>query len=465
MQLYDYQEQALNEIITCYKKHYKSPLLIAPCGYGKTVVFSAITKRAKEKGNSVIICVHRQELLRQVCDTLERFNVTYGVISASHPSVIASLRGNRGQGVVEKIQVATIQTLAKRLPDIKPQLIIIDEAHHAVSNTFLKVIKHYNCQLLGVTATPWRYNGEGLDKVFDCMVIGAYAKDLIKKGKLSKPVYYAPPEKVKFEDVKTMMGDFEHKEVENRIDKPHITGDVISHYNKICPGAKTVVFCVSVKHAENVARQFNENGIPSASIDGKMSTSQRITIIDKLKTDEIKVLTSCELISEGFDLPSIETAIMLRPTQSLVIWYQQCGRVLRVSEGKQQAIIIDHVGNIFRHGAIENITDWTLEGVKSRLRNKELNITIKRCKNCFIIMTGNKCQYCGNEPEISQKELKIKQGELQKVELENLKKQTRKEQGNARTLEQLLQIAKERGFRKGWAYNVYNSRVKKIGVF
>ena len=452
LKLYPDQSACLDNLLDKLQEGYRSPLLVAPCGFGKTVVFSEITRRAKAKGNSVLICVHRQELLRQTYKTLEKFGVSYGVIASGYPDRYGEL-----------IQVATIQTLARRLGRIryKPKLIIFDECHHALSPTFLKVINHFSdSKIIGVTATPYRLDGQSLNKVFDCMVIGATADVLIKNKRLAKPIYYAPPQRFELDNLKTQMGDYDKVEVEKRIDKPFITGDVIEHYSRLCYGKKAVVFCVSVRHAEHVAQQFNNAGIPSASIDGSMIQEDRMAIIRKLENGNIKVLTSCELISEGFDLPSIEVAIMLRPTQSLCIWIQQAGRALRISEGKDKAIILDHVGNIFRHGAIENITEWSLTGMEKRIKSKETLPTVRRCKNCFAIITGSKCQECGSEPELTEKELKIKEGELKALEISEIKKENKKQQGKCRTLDELIELGISRGYKnpRGWAYAVYNSR-------
>ena len=451
-ELYDYQEIALENILKSYRNGHKACLLVSPTGSGKTVIFSAIAKRAKLKGNRVIICVHRQELLRQTCDTLKNFNVSYGVIASGVNPEPHQL-----------IQVASIQTLARRLNSVKtPTLLIIDEAHHSIAPTFKNVIAHFNCKILGVTATPWRMNGEGLNKIFDTMIIGGTAEDLINRGRLCRPVYYAPPQVADFEGVKTSMGDFDKVEIDKRVNKPTVTGDAIDHYKRLCPDKRAVVFCVSRKHADDVAIQFNQAGIPAASIDGSLSDRDRYQRVKDLKSGYIKVLTSCELISEGFDLPTIETAIMLRPTQSLSIYIQQAGRALRVSEGKTQAIILDHVGNCFRFGAIEHINDWSLDGIPKKPKEKENIPVVRRCKKCFTILSlsAKICPLCNAEPEISERELKYIDGQLKEIELEKLKIDRQKERRKARSYQDLVAVGIRRGYKnpQGWAWNVMNGR-------
>lgn len=456
IQLYNDQQIAVENLLTAYRQGFKSPLLVAPCGFGKTVVFAHVAARARAKGNRTIICVHRQELLRQTCKTLARFDVPFGIIAAG-------IQNN----VKELVQVASVHTLARRLDTYDaPEIIVIDEAHHAVANTWKSVVDAYNKSLiLGVTATPWRANGEGLITVFDTIIIGATAADLIDRGHLARPIYYAPPQVANFDDVKTRYGDYAKTEIDNRMDRPHITGDAINHYSRICPGARAVVFCTSCRHADHVAADFNAAGIPAASIDGDLSDADRKRRVDDLALGNIKVLTSCDLISEGFDLPSVEAAIMLRPTQSLAVWIQQAGRALRAVPGKVNAHIIDHVGNVFRHGAIEHITDWSLEGAPKSARNKESIPLVRRCKNCFIVFPPSlsACPSCGAPPEISKREIQQREGELKAIDKEALKKQRTQERKHAHDLHSLIKLGEARGYKNPhlWAQYVYNARIRK----
>jgi superfamily II DNA or RNA helicase len=460
IELYNDQKIAVENILNAYRKGYKSPLLVAPCGFGKTVVFAHVAARARAKGNKTIICVHRQELLRQTCATLARLDVPFGVIAAGLPT-----------NIKEPVQVASIHTLARRLEHYEaPDIIVIDEAHHAVANTWKAVVEAYSTsRILGVTATPWRANGEGLKKVFDAMIIGAMATDLINRGRLAKPIYYAPPQIAQFDDVRTRMGDYQQSEIDKRMDKPHITGDAINHYNRICPNARAVVFCTSCRHADHVAADFTAAGIPAASIDGALSDTDRKQRIDDLASGKIRILTSCELISEGFDLPSVETAIMLRPTQSLAVWIQQAGRALRTAPNKVNAHIIDHVGNVFRHGAIEHITDWSLDGAPAKVaRNKEVIPNIRRCKNCFVVYPTSlsSCPECGAASEKTRKEIMQQEGELRALALEEIKAKRTVERKSAHSLHQLILLGQSRGYKNPylWAQRVYDGRIRKAAA-
>ena len=161
---------------------------------------------------------------------------------------------------------------------------------------------------------------------------------------------FAPPSGVDMTGVKRVGGDYKKNEMEKRVDKKTITGCAITHYKKICPGAPAIAFCVSVAHAEHVAAEFIRNGIPARSIDGKMSEEQRRSAIEDLETGKIKVLTSCDIVSEGTDIPVVTAAILLRPTLSLIFHLRSCGRALRPHPSKKISYIIDHVGNCLAHG-------------------------------------------------------------------------------------------------------------------
>jgi superfamily II DNA or RNA helicase len=455
MQLYTDQEKCVSALQRKYAEGRKAPVLVAPCGFGKTVVFAHIAKKVFDKGNSVIICAHRQELLQQICATLDKFDVSHGTITAGK----SACNGNA-------VQVASVQTLARRLQNIKePTLLIFDEAHHILANTWRKIISHFSgAKILGVTATPWRMNGEGLGAIFDCMVLGPTAEELMQSGRLAKPVYYAPPEAVELDDIRIVSGDFDKGEISARMDKPHVTGDAIKHYKNICPDVQAVAFCATVKHAENVAKDFRESGIPAESIDG--GDAQRQQKIRDFADGKIKVLTSCELISEGFDLPAVGVAIMLRPTASLAVWVQQAGRALRAAPGKEKAIILDHVGNSLRHGFIECINEWSLDGIDVKKRKAaELMPKFRRCKNCFIVFPISKkvCPSCGGEPALSRKEIKKIEGELREMEARKIQISQIMERRKAQSLNDLVTLGRIRGYKNPhyWAQCVWNGRQRQ----
>jgi superfamily II DNA or RNA helicase len=405
MKLRQYQHLAIDEVRLKFYNGAKRVLLVSPTGSGKTVMFAHITEQAIAKGRRVFILVHRMELVQQVSDKLTEFNVEHGFIC----------RG-RTPDPVQLVQVCMVQTLVKRLAKYaEPDLIICDEAHHAPAGSWKKVTDHYaGSKVLGVTATPERLDGKGLKDTFECLVRGPEVFDLIAQGFLAKPRYFAPtgfdPEA---QGIKKRGGDYDKEALETAVLKSTITGDAVKHYRKIADGQPAVVFCVTIEHAKRVAAEFSAEGYNFKVIDGTLEASERKQLVKDLGEGRINGLVSCEIISEGFDLPIVTAAILLRPTQSLSLYLQQVGRVLRPSPGKDHAIILDHVGNIHRHGVAEAYRDWSLEGAVWRKKREAKVLKNRQCPKCFCIHEPAKfCPECGHEYKVEQRKLKTIDGEL-----------------------------------------------------
>jgi superfamily II DNA or RNA helicase len=253
------------------------------------------------------------------------------------------------------------------------------------------------------------------------------------------------------------MGDFDTREAEHRIGS--IMGDAVSHYRKHLDGQTAIAFCCSVAHAEAVASLFQCNGIPAASIDGSMTSEQRRDLLQALGTGRIRILTSCALIGEGVDVPSVGGCILLRPTASTSLHLQMIGRCLRPQPGKT-AVILDHVGNVPRLGHHLEPRDWTLDGLAKRDREKAPSVKV--CPQCFAAMASQarQCGECGHEFAAEARELQQVEGELVEVAA----RERKREQGKAQTLEQLRQIAQQRHYKAGWAERVYQARlIKRYG--
>jgi len=452
MELRPYQNQLANDIRGAFGSGANRPLAVSPTGSGKTVLFSYITSQVLKRGSRVIIVAHRREILDQISATLKCVGVPHGFIQAGKSTS------------TQPAMVASIQTLARRLDTIPaPDLVIIDEAHHSVSKSYVQMFAAWpTAKFIGVTATPERLDGKGLGAMFDRMVMGPSVQWLIDNGFLAQPVYYAPREVVDLSQVHTIAGDFDRSETEEIVDTPRITGDAVTHYVRFCNRQRAVAFCISVAHAQHVADTFNSCGIPSASIDGTLDPEVRKQRVEDLTAGKILVLTSCELISEGFDLPAVNAAILLRPTQSLSMHLQQVGRALRPYPGKANAIILDHVGNCLRHGLAEQERDWDLSGREKRLKKSSL-VETKQCSKCFAIFAGTVCPQCGSQREIAAREIEEVDGELQRLSIEDIskKREERREEGKCKTLDDFRALAKQRGYKLGWAFFRWQARQRK----
>jgi len=446
MNLRPYQTELITAIRLQYQLGHRKVLAVLPTGAGKTVCFSHIAQSAAKKGNRVLIAVHRQELLDQACRSLP---MPHGVIAA-----------NRAMDLSAAVQVASVQTLARRLHKLPRdffQLVIIDEAHHSNAGTWARTLEHFHqSHLLGVTATPIRLDGRGLGEHYQSMVEGPSAAWLTDNGYLAPARVLAPPG-FDTTGLRKRMGDFDTREAEHRIGT--IMGDCLSHYRKHLDGQTAIAFCCSVAHAEAVASLFQCNGIPAASIDGSMDAANRRQLLADLAIGRIKVLTSCALIGEGVDVPSVGGCILLRPTASTSLHLQMIGRCLRPSPGKAAAVVLDHVGNTLRLGHHLEPREWTLEGLAKRDRSAAPSVKV--CPQCFAAMASQakQCGECGHTFAAEVRELQQVEGEL--VELQ--RQQAKREQGGAQSLQDLIALGHQRGYKNpvGWAKHLLAARQTK----
>lgn len=368
--LRDYQEGFVARIREAFARH-RRVLAVSPTGSGKTACFAYITASATEKNKRTLVIAHRTEIVAQIGEALDGFGVRHGRIQPGH------------RHTNDRTQIAMIQTLARRLDmSDAPDLIIVDEAHHAISDSYQAILKRWpQAKILGVTATPQRLDGRGLGRMFDDMVLGPTPGELIKAGWLAPYDYLAPPSSVDLSKISTQAGDYATDELSEAIDKVVITGDAVQHYKDYIAPRSAIVFAVRIDHAGHVAEQFCASGISAASVDGTMDRVVRRDRIEGIGNGKYQVLTSCALISEGLDVPSVGGVILLRPTKSLALHLQTIGRALRPKADGSRATILDHVGNIHRHGLPDAPRRWSLDDKK----RKSESAPVKQCEVCYRI--------------------------------------------------------------------------------
>lgn len=295
MELRAYQKNLLNKTRQAYLQGYKSPCIVAPCGAGKTVIMSDMAKKATKKNNRVLFLVHRKELKDQTIDTLKWWGAD-----------------------MDYIEVGMVQTIVRRLEKTKkPNLIITDENHHALAKSYRKIYDYFpGARLVGFTATPIRLNGSGLGDVNDVLIEGPTVDELIEWKNLAPFKYYAP-KLVDTNKLRIRAGDFVKKDIDELFNNK-IYGDVVTHYNKLSKNKKAIVYCSGIKQSKEVAKVFNENGIPAKHIDGNTNKEDRDKAIEDFRKGKIVVLTNVDIVSEGFDIPDCNTSILLRPTNVFV---------------------------------------------------------------------------------------------------------------------------------------------------
>lgn len=439
--LRDYQQDLLDKTFRAFKQGYRRPLVVAPCGAGKSYLFAELIRRTT---GEALVLTHRQELKQQHEQLLQNLGIT-------------------------NARVAMILTEANRLGRYPtPALIVTDEAHLSRSNSWVKVIDHYDTFTVGLTATPVRLDGAPLSSVYDTLIQGVDTRWLIENKRLAPYEYYAPT-LVDTTGLRTVAGDYVVSDLERLMNERVIYGNAIDSYRKFASGERTICYCVSVAHAERTADAFNSVGIRAQSLSAGTPKRERSEIMERFRTGSITILCNVGIISEGISIDEVSCCILLRPTESVALGIQQMMRCMRYLPGKT-AKIIDCVGNYTRIGLPDDPREWSLEKPlrKRRELSPEGNFYIRCCPKCYMTFaTAPKCPFCGAEYPLHPREIQAQQDiELQRITAEEAlrvaeaKKKSRIEQGRANTFEELVRLGKQRGYKNPafWAAQVMRGR-------
>ena len=372
-----YQNNIIDDCRKALENGFLSPLVQSPTGSGKTIMFAWIVNQISSRGKRALILTHRREILEQTISKLYGFGLTCGQIASRSPMTR------------DLIQIAMVGTLINRLQQVeKPDLIIVDECHHSVSPTWSTVLNYfYDVPRIGFSATPERLDGQGLGDLYDIMIHGPSVQYLVDQGFLSEPHIFSSELALGL-DYHVTRGDFDANEQTEMMSKKIIVGDAIEHKRQYLKHLPTITFCPSIKHCRTMEDSFNDAGIKTKTIHGKLKDTDRENMIKGLGDGSIENICSCEVISEGVDIPIVAGAIMMRKTMSLSLYLQQAGRALRVYPGKKSAIILDQCGNVYRHGHVLDNRKWTLSQTKRKAKQeKEPEIT--RCPRCMLVLPGH----------------------------------------------------------------------------
>lgn len=415
MQLRPYQQDTKNDVYDIWKREpLANVLAVKPTGAGKTVTMASIIH---DHQGACCAIAHRQELVGQISIALAREGIRHRLIAPT--SVIRDIvqahtreLGQSWYDPASQVAVAGVDTLLRRADSLADwmrtvTLWVTDEAHHLLAaNKWGRAAELFpNAKGLGVTATPLRADGAGLgrhhDGVFDHMVEGPSMRWLIDNKYLTDYRIFAPPGDFDVSEIATgSTGDYSAPQMRAAARKSHIIGDVVIHYQKIAAGKKGVVFATDIEIATDIADQFKAAGVAAEVVSSKNTNQERSTILRKFKAGQLTVLVNVDLFGEGFDLPAIEVVSMARPTMSYALYVQQFGRALRLLDGKEFAIIIDHVGNVGRHGLPDKPRIWSLD---RRERNGKQTtdpdlIPVKTCQSCTAVFeaTHDSCPFCGH---------------------------------------------------------------------
>lgn len=362
--LFDYQSQSKKSIFSAWDK-YDSVMFQMPTGTGKTRLFTSIVRDLLKWGImssrrvKILIIAHRKELVDQICDCLGRYQISHGKII-----------GGEAKNLEPNVLVASIQTLSQSKNQdlylgIRPDFVIIDEAHHSIATTYTNLWELYPmAKYLGVTATPWSMEMIGFDNIYDDIITSMQPKEFIQRGRLAPYDYYSIKDtNAVYERIHKIRefdkdGDFTRKALQRAFDTVAIRAKLLDSYLKYASGKKGIIYSICRTHSKHICEEYQSAGIRITDIDGSTPKQERQQKIEDFKSGKLDIIVNVDIFSEGFDCPDIEFIQLARPTKSLVKYIQQVGRGLRVSKNKERCIILDNVGALYDFGLPDDDRDW-----------------------------------------------------------------------------------------------------------
>lgn len=344
-----HQKEAKKKIFEAWDK-YDSVMLQMPTGTGKTYLFTSLINdllchyKSVHKEINILVVAHRTELLDQISSTLSRFGIAHGFI-----------QGAREQQLWKRVQVGSIMSLLtdKNYNNVSRQkfdYIIVDEAHHSLADTYVKLFKMFpEAKKLGVTATPWRLNHESFLSLYQHLIVSPQVSWFINNGLLSDFDYVSIKPNSEIQRLVdnsevSQTGDFANADLDNTFNNQRIRSKLYESYEKFAKGRRGIIYAINKRHAAKIAELYGSRGVEAVAIDCDTPKEMRQDLIRSFKEGKIQVLVNVDIFTEGFDCPSVSFIQLARPTKSLALYIQQVGRGLRIVEGKEKTIIIDNVG-------------------------------------------------------------------------------------------------------------------------
>jgi len=468
------QIRAVEDLRAALRTH-QSVILQAPCGFGKTVVSAYMASGAHQKRKRVIFAVHRRELARQTAKTFDRFGIPYGYIMAGMPA-----------NPFASVQIASRDTLRSRPGMMGCDLFIPDEAHLWSSGTGAELIDEAaksGAHIVPLTATPARGDGKPMRRIAEKIVCGPPVRDLIARGSLARYKAYAPS-RPDLSGLHTRAGEYVASEVDELMSRPGVAKDAVRFYREYASGKRMIGFAPSRLRGNEYAQEFRDAGISAEFIDGETKDAERRNVIAAFADGRVKILMNVGLFREGFDLSAqvgydvpIEAVGLYNPTQSLPLAIQMMMRPMRPQDGA--AIILDHAcvtvnrDGTINHGFPDDDRDWSLDGAIKGGKSGEATIPTVTCSACFgVFRPAPTCPYCGVERETFGREVEEFESQMAELDPERARMESdlaqrrkdaaRREEGMARTVADLVAIAKARGYKPGWI--MAKAKAKRISA-
>lgn len=341
-ELRPYQAEAKQAILAAWDEGYRKTLLVLPTGCGKTVVFSSVTENQVNKGHRVLIMAHRGELLNQAAGKLKEASGLDSVLEKAESTSLGSFL---------PVTVGSVQSLAQekrlaRFPNNYFQDIIVDEAHHCLSDSYKRVLDHFpDANILGVTATPDRGDMKNLGEFFDSKAYEYSMTEAIREGYLCPIKAQMIPLELDIADVGISSGDFSAGEIGNALE-PYLH-QIAAEMVNYCQGRKTVVFLPLIATSQKFCVMLNDAGLRAAEVNG--NSDDRSEVLEDFEAGKYDVLCNSMLLTEGWDCPSVDCIVVLRPTKIRSLYQQMVGRGMRLSPGKTELLLLDFLWMTERH--------------------------------------------------------------------------------------------------------------------
>lgn len=375
--LRSFQARALDEARSFDRADQAPILMVAPTGAGKTVMGAAAMAGAAAHGFESLFLARRIELVDQASGKLDAAGLDHGVIQADHWRRRPDL----------PCQVASVQTLLARkgaLAHFRPRLVIADEAHESLAPGYLSILTQLRDQgatIIGLTATPYLLDGTGLGSFYRSIVVTKQLHELISEGYLV-PIDYRAPEKPSLAGVRVVRGEFRASDVELIMGKRIVVGNIVEHWLALARGRTTAVFADGKANARKICDAFLEAGIAAEYLDDQTPSKERKEVHRRISSGESLVVVNIGILTLGWDCPRVSCVVLARPTLSRSLFRQMIGRGTRLYPGKRDLLVLDHVGNFWRHGYPDAPEEFSLAGIERTKRSSSV-VSDRVCLKCY----------------------------------------------------------------------------------
>lgn len=453
-----YQERTIESYHRALDKGARAPIIVLPTGGGKTRVAADLIRQETKLGRPSLFLAPRRELVYQASRALSGCGVPHGIVMAGRRDL---------EDKYASCQVASIDTiharrrngslsLTQRFP-----LIIVDEAHLSITTKKIQLLESWeDAVVCGLTATPSRKDGRALGLLYDEMIEEATTASLTDQGYLCEARYFSLSEP-DLRRVRTVAGDYNQKDLAKVMNSGELVGDIVEHWFRLAAERRTVVFASSIAHSMALAEEFKRQGARAEHVDADTDPAERTETFKRFSDGDTQILCNCFLAAYGFDLPELDCVVLARPTKSLVLYLQSLGRGLRISEGKEDCLILDHSGAVHRFGFATDERIWSLTGKVSwdgslRKGMKHASRTIK-CPECAAMFkSAPKCPECGYAPKAKAQKVHTLDGDL--VEIQRRKELIRKASEEQKFFRELMHYGRRHSYKRGWSSFKFKER-------